>query len=218
MVTVKGMVAGLVLALSLAGCVSGDMATRSAVSANDLTIATQGVQRTAAPTAVPLAAMFQIVDLRVSVPRSLEVSEANTFLPNADIVWRGDPLGDRYAQIETILMDAGQIVMGRGQGRPAVAELVVTRFHGVTEKTRYTVGGNHNMRFDLTLRDPDTGAVLFGPKKVVADVRAAGGAKAIEEDRIGRTQKVVVTERLREVIQRELGLRPMAEPLQVAMR
>lgn len=218
MVTVKRLVASLAVAVSLSGCVSGDMATRGSASANDLTFATQGVQRATAPVNLPLAAMFRIDDLRVSVPETLRVSEANTFLPNADIVWRGDPLGDRRAQIAAIMADAGQAAMGRGQGRPAVVELVVTRFHGVTEKTRYTVGGNHNMRFDMTLRDPETGAVLFGPKNIVADVRASGGAKAIEEDRIGRTQKVVVTERLREVIQRELGLQPLAAPMQVALR
>lgn len=218
MVTVKRLVASLAVAVSLSGCVSGDMATRGSASANDLTFATQGAQRATAPVNPPLAAMFRIDDLRVSVPETLRVSEANTFLPNADIVWRGDPLGDRHAQIAAIMADAGQVAMGRGQGRPAVVELVVTRFHGVTEKTRYTVGGTHNMRFDMTLRDPETGAVLFGPKNIVADVRASGGAKAIEEDRIGRTQKVVVTERLREVIQRELGLQPLAAPMQVALR
>lgn len=212
------MTLALIAAAALSGCVSDDMATRAASGGPDLTIATQGAYRAPDMTALPLAAMYQVVDVQVNVPRTLKVSEANTFLPSADIVWRGDPLGDRYAQIAAIIDTAAQPVIGRGTGRPVVAEIVVTRFHGVTEKTRYTVGGNHNMRFDLTLRDPDTGAVLFGPKKVVADVRAAGGAKAIEEDRIGRTQKVVVTERLREVIQRELGLRPMAEPLQVAMR
>lgn len=218
MVTVKRLVASLAVAVSLSGCVSGDMATRGSASANDLTFATQGAQWATAPVNPPLAAMFRIDDLRVSVPETLRVSEANTFLPNADIVWRGDPLGDRHAQIAAIMADAGQVAMGRGQGRPAVVELVVTRFHGVTEKTRYTVGGTHNMRFDMTLRDPETGAVLFGPKNIVADVRASGGAKAIEEDRIGRTQKVVVTERLREVIQRELGLQPLAAPMQVALR
>lgn len=218
MFTAVRMISALALAFGLSGCVSGDMATRSATDATGLTIATQGGYRTPDAAAMPLAALYQIVDVQVVVPRDLKVSEANTFLPSADIVWRGDPLGDRYAQIEAIMDSAAQPVIGRGMGRPAVAELVVTRFHGVTEKTRYTVGGNHNMRFDLTLRDAATGEVLVGPRPVVADVRASGGAKAIEEDRIGRTQKVVVTERLAEVLQRELGLRPQPVLLQAALR
>jgi hypothetical protein len=212
------MISALVLALSLSGCVSGDMATRAAGNGPGLTIATQGAIRAPEATGQPLAAQYQITDVQVTVPRDLSVSEANTFLPSADIVWRGDPLGDRHAQIAAIIDTAAQPVIGRGTGRPVVAEVVVTRFHGVTEKTRYTVGGNHSMRFYLTLRDAATGAVLVGPRAVVADIRAAGGARAIEEDRIGRTQKVVVTERLAEVLQRELGLAPRPVILQAALR
>jgi hypothetical protein len=215
------MIAMLLLALGVSGCVSGETATRGA-EGPDLTIATQGAYRAPDPASVPLAATVQVVDVRVAVPQSLRVSEANTFLPMADIVWRGDPLGDRHAQIAAIFQTAGQSILGRGAGRPVVAEIVVTRFHGVTEKTRYTVGGNHNMRFDLTLRDAATGAVVLGPREVVADVRASGGARAIEEDRIGRTQKVVVTERLMQVLQSEMGLPQQAAPVPapelVAMR
>ena len=40
------------------------------------------------------------------MPRSLKVSEANTFKPRADIVWRGEALGDRYQQVEAIFADA----------------------------------------------------------------------------------------------------------------
>lgn len=222
MKTTGRMIAALVLSLGLAGCVSNDTATRAATEGPGLTIATQGAYRGPDLSAVPAASLVQVVDVRIAVPQSLRVSEANTFLPSADIVWRGDPLGDRHGQVAAIFQSASQAILGRGTGRPVVAEIVVTRFHGVTEKTRYTVGGNHNMRFDLTLRDVTTGAVVLGPRPVVADVRAAGGARAIEEDRIGRTQKVVVTERLMQVLQAELGMAPqmppVAAPELVAMR
>lgn len=29
----------------------------------------------------------------------LSVSESNSYYPNADVVWRGDPIGDRIQQI-----------------------------------------------------------------------------------------------------------------------
>lgn len=47
--------------------------------------------------------------------------------------------------------------------------------------------------------------MIDGPRKVVADVKAAGGYKAIAEDDAGRTQRVVVVERLAQVIARELS-------------
>lgn len=218
MKTTGRMIAVVMLALGLSGCVSSDTATRAATEGPGLTIATQGAFRGPDLSGVPVASVMQVVDVRIAVPKGLSVSEANTFLPTADIVWRGDPLGDRHAQVAGIFQNASQAILGRGNGRPVVAEIVVTRFHGVTEKTRYTVGGNHNMRFDLTLRDVTTGMVVLGPRPVVADVRAAGGARAIEEDRIGRTQKVVVTERLMQVLQAELGMAPqMPAPAPVAV-
>jgi hypothetical protein len=84
-------------------------------------------------------------------------------------------------------------------------DIEVTRFHCLTEKTRYTVGGVHSLHFMLTVRDADTGVVIDGPRAVVADVKAAGGAQAIAEDDMGMTQRVVVVQRLSEVIHRELS-------------
>ena len=45
-----------------------------------------------------------------------------------------------------------------------------------------------------------------------AGVKAAGGARAIAEDQAGRTQRVVVVERLTEVIRRELSAPMVAVP------
>ncbi|NOX39651.1 MAG: hypothetical protein GXP05_03795 [Alphaproteobacteria bacterium] len=46
---------------------------------------------------------WHVQDVRVNVADSLSVSEANRLIPNADIVWRGDPYGDRRVQIEDII-------------------------------------------------------------------------------------------------------------------
>ncbi|MEO5614722.1 MAG: DUF6778 family protein, partial [Cypionkella sp.] len=50
-----------------------------------------------------------------------------------------------------------------------------------------------------------TGVVLQGPRLIVADVKGAGGNRAVAEEQAGRTQKVVVTDRLTEVLRRELS-------------
>ncbi len=55
------------------------------------------------------------------------------------------------------------------------------------------------LHFMLTVRDATTGAVVDGPRLVKADVKASGGAGAIAEERIGRTQRVVIVEALSQI-------------------
>jgi hypothetical protein len=134
------------------------------------------------------------------------VSEANVFYPIADVVWRGEPRGDRYAQVERIFQEAAAEASGpMTHGRAVNVVIEVTRFHCLTEKTRYTVGGTHALHFTLTVTDAATGQVIDGPRAVVADIKASGGAQAIAEDQMGQTQRVVVVARLAEVIRRELS-------------
>ncbi|MFN4153175.1 MAG: DUF6778 family protein [Paracoccaceae bacterium] len=184
---------------------------------SQMTFATQG-QAGPVSTAGPqvLAAQYDVEDIRISVPAKLKVSEANMFYPVADIVWRGEPLGNRHAQVMSIFKEA----MDRGThtmttGRKVVVDVEVTRFHSVTEKTRYTVGGTHSMRFNLTVRDAVTGVVLDGPRLVAADARAAGGTQAVAEEQMGRTQRVVVVERLAGAIRAELSAR-VTDPMLIS--
>lgn len=199
-------IATLGLALALSACVSSEPASRG-VSDDALTLASRGtgaIPQGAGPRIV--APLYTVRGVRVDVPRELRVSEANSYYPMADIVWRGDPVGDRYAQITSIFEAAAQRATASMQGpREAVVSIQLVRFHGVTERTRYTVGGNHNMVFDLTVLDAATGAVIDGPRRIEADARAAGGQAAIAEEQAGRTQKVVVTEKLVETLRRELS-------------
>lgn len=143
--------------------------------------------------------------IEISVPDSLRVSEANVMVPVADIVWRGDPLGDRRQQVAAIFQAAAlQATADLTEGRGVILSLQVTRFHALTEKARYLTGGNYALRFVMTLRDAETGIVIDGPREVEADVRASGGVRAIAEDNAGRTEKVVITERLVQVLRYEL--------------
>jgi hypothetical protein len=204
------------LALALSACVSSEPASRS-MSGDALTLASRGTGSIPETGSVRvMAAQYDVADVQVTVPRELRVSEANTFYPMADIVWRGDALGDRHVQIASIFNDAAERATGgMNTGRTVAVQIELVRFHGVTEKTRYTVGGTHNMVFDLTVRDAASGAVLDGPRRVVADAKAAGGQAAIAEEQAGRTQRVVVTEKLVEVLRRELSA-PVTDPALVA--
>jgi len=219
--------ASLAAALVLSACVATEPASRG-VTPDALTLASRGTGSIPDTGVTVLAPLYTVSDVRVSVPRSLRVSEANVFYPMADIVWRGDPVGDRHQQLATIFNDAARKATATMNGqRPAVVQIELVRFHGVTEKTRYTVGGTHDMVFNLTVLDASTGAVLDGPRTVRADVRAAGGQAAIAEEQAGRTQKVVVTEKLVETLRRELSgpvsaatlaSKGVALPTEVALR
>jgi hypothetical protein len=150
---------------------------------------------------------FNVQHVRVNVPKTLRVSEANRFYPGGDIVWREDPLGDRHAQVKTIFEGAmlkGVREMGPREGVPVLLDIEVTRFHALTEKARYTVGGVHALQFYMTLRDPETGKPYGAPQFVKADFKALGGRAAVRAEAAGLTQKKRITDQLSGVIQKEL--------------
>jgi len=206
----------LAVVMGLSACAGGgpDVMRSDRVQ---MTLATQGrADPGAGEVRQVLAAQYDVQDIRISVPSKLKVSEANMFYPVADIVWRGEPMGNRHAQVMSIFkeaMDRGTFTMTTG--RKVVVDVEVTRFHSVTEKTRYTVGGTHSMRFTLTVRDAATGMVIDGPRLVAADAKAAGGAQAVAEEQMGRTQRVVVVERLASAIRSELSAR-VTDPMLIS--
>ncbi len=194
----------VVLSLMLSGLLSGCVAPDGAApQASDEVVSF--VAQADTQVAAPLEAQV-VTGVTLVIPPGLRVSEANSYYPLADIVWRGDPPGDRREQIRSIFADAvAAAALDAGSGRPVRAEITLRRFHSLTEKTRYTVGGVHSIKFDLTVRDAATGAVIDGPRRINADVPASGGGRALAEDRAGRTQRVVIVEGLARVLRRELG-------------
>ncbi|MBY5988901.1 DUF6778 family protein [Roseovarius atlanticus] len=186
-------ICALIVALTAAGCSAPETATRNAP-----------LDTTPAIISVP---SYDIQDIRVSVPKSLKVSEANRYYPGGDIVWREDPAGDRHAQVKAIFEDAmrqGVDAMRPGKV-PAILDIQVTRFHALTEKARYTVGGVHSLQLHMLLRDPETGLAFGEPQFVKADFKALGGQAAIKAESKGLTQKYRITTHLASVIQRQLG-------------
>lgn len=153
-----------------------------------------------------LPADLNVTDIRVNVPRQLTVSEANVYYPRADIVWRDDPIGDRYQQIKSIF----ETGFGRGtahmkDGLPVILSVELVRFHSLTEKARFNVGGVHNMVFKLSFNSAVTGQPLMPTRRVEANLDAFGGGQAMVAERQGQTQKVRITSYLSQVIQAELA-------------
>ena len=64
-----------------------------------------GTFRTYYDDPVPAAqsANWRLSSVHVTAPRSLVVSEEEVYVPKADIVWREDPSGNRYEQVEALM-------------------------------------------------------------------------------------------------------------------
>ena len=191
-------------ALGLSGCMMSDPPSRSGLGAPSL--------------AAQQPSGYNVKRVTVQVPRSLTVSEENTYKPAADIVWHGEAAGNRFAQVEKLTRDG--ITAGTGAfrtGRAVTLDVQVARFHALTQKTRDSFGGKHELIYALTLRDAATGEVLREIPRVNATVRAAGGAAAQAEEAVGRTQAVVIREALAASIQKELGRGAGGDRLQAAV-
>jgi hypothetical protein len=139
---------------------------------------------------------WRLSEVRVDVPRSLVVSEAKTLLPTADIVWREDPMGDRYDQVGKIMQAA--VVRGaqglRGS-RPVIISITVTRFHALTFEAELSNSdwGVHNIDFIAQVVDARTGEVLVPATKIRAETPAWSGARMREARRKGITQKSMIS-------------------------
>lgn len=151
-------------------------------------------------------APVSIRNVTIRVPDTLKVSEQNLYYPSGDIVWRGDPPGDRRLQVKAIFEEG----IGRGAATlsgPASVDLdvEVLRFHALTQKARYSIGGVHSIKFAVTLLDPDTGEPVVPSRIVQADLEAYGGEEAIQAEERGFTQKYRITNHLANVIVVELS-------------
>ena len=195
-------------ALGLSACASVNSVDSNAYydTASRAAPVTSSLNAPVASVAPVALANFKVVAVNVSVPQSLRVSEANRYYPSGDIVWREDPIGNRHAQVDAIVT-AGltQGVAGFAGEREVVLDVVVTRFHALTEKARYTIGGVHAIQFEMTIRDAETGEILMASRPIKADFDALGGRTAVAAEARGITQKVRITNHLAFVIQQELG-------------
>lgn len=143
--------------LLLGGC-----AARFATSYDDLPKAT--------------AQSWRLSAVRVTVPETLTVSEAENFVPSGDIVWRGDPPGDRRAQVAAVVKSGVTLgAQGLRGPVPVVFDVQVTGFHALSMKAylRAPSGtGVNSTGFLLTVRRASDGAVLHGPVQIEADMPA----------------------------------------------
>lgn len=164
----------------------------SACSTGPAVDVTQNVTLPTGLAAQAEAADWQVTDITVIVPEALTVSEANTIKPRADIVWREDPIGNRHQQVQALMQEAVDFALAplTDEGMTQVTvELEMVRFHALTERSRYTVGGEHEIEFIFTVRNAETGVALTGPIPVDLTFRALGGSRAVQAEAEGIFQR-----------------------------
>lgn len=153
---------------------------------------------------------WKLSGVSVTVPDSLTVSEANTFAPDADIVWHGEEFGDRRAQVKAIVTEGLQRGAQGLKGRRAILLTArVVQFHAVTPiAIDRAPGAVHNIKIDVQVYDAVTGKQLTKAQRISADLEANVGTAAIVAAVQGQTQRVRIVHHLASVTAGWLGIGP----------
>ncbi len=163
-----------------------------------------------APIDVSRSASWALNSVTVVVPANLTVSDQNLFAPNADIVWHGDPPGDRKTQVGAVLKTGVTQGASRLPGNmPVDIRITLERFHAVTPRAASRApAAVHNITYTAQVIDATTGAALTAPKRINADLQAYVREAALDAANKGQTQKVRITAHLAAVTRAWLGIGP----------
>lgn len=147
-------------------------------------------------------ASWRVRDVRVVIADEVRVSNnPNISKPPEEIVWWGDPRGDRKEQVSAIMkratQDGASFLKGRNQVQ---VELHLQRFHALTPKARSReLAGWHDIQFSMFVRDLQ-GNVLARSGTIDAGFVGLQGEKAREAVARGQTQKVRINRRVAGVV------------------
>ncbi len=163
-----------------------------------------------APPSPEVTKTWKLVDVIAVAPDELSVSNRNGFAPSADIVWWGEPFGDRRAQVAAIL-DEG-ITAGASDlagSRPVTMTAKLIRFHSVTPAAiARAPAAVHNISYQFQVFDADSGVALTQPTFIDADLEAYVGSAEIAAAIQGQTQRVRIVDHLAAVTRGWLGYGP----------
>lgn len=154
------------------------------------------------------AAGWLVAKVDVRVPRTLTVTEQNSYAPNADIVWREEIGGDRYKQVDAIITEAAQRGSSKLRGsRRVILQIDMQTFHALSQRARSSLSssGVHNIAFVARILDARTGTPLTQDAQIQADLVAFVGADAIAAEAKGQTQRVRIVSHVSKVIEGWLG-------------
>lgn len=153
---------------------------------------------------------WRLNNVAVEVPEHLTVSNSNTLAPNADIVWHGEPFGDRKAQVAAIIdegVSAGASDLNGDQ--PVTMAVRVATFHAVTPAAiARSPAAVHNIGYVVQIFDSRTREPLTEPQTISADLEAFVGTSAVTAAISGDTQRVRIVRHLEAVTRGWLDLGP----------
>ncbi|WP_199261678.1 DUF6778 family protein [Paracoccus binzhouensis] len=154
---------------------------------------------------------WRVASVEVAVPETLTTSEENSYAPDYDIVWHGEPAGDRRAQAAAILREGIEKGAAGLHGKTRV-RIVATlgQFHAVTPIVRETLqnSGVHNIQYSLQVFDARSGVALTQPQQIKAEFPALVGKAADAAEARGQTQRVQIVNQIALVTQNWLGSGP----------
>jgi len=149
---------------------------------------------------------FNIISVDVVIPENMPVStDPNLRYPSPEtLVWWEDPPGDRKAQVQQLVADAvrrsaDRLLTGT---RPVRIEILIDQFHAMTPRARSSSLqlGVHEIRFDVSVLDAETGVVVASESDLNADLQAYSGASALLAEQNGQTQVVRIKDRIDQVM------------------
>ncbi|MFP1644968.1 DUF6778 family protein [Pontitalea aquivivens] len=156
---------------------------------------------------------WRLAGVDVTVPETLSVSEDNTvYVPKADIVWQGEPFGDRRAQVARLLREGITHGAAGLNGKQRVRfRVTLQTFHALNEKSRRSAPagtGVYDIRYTIEVVDARNGAVIVPAQAVAADFPGQTGTAATQMEARGITQRVQVVGHLAATTAGWLGLGP----------
>jgi hypothetical protein len=153
---------------------------------------------------------WTVVDVRAIAYDSRSVSEDNILLPFADIVWHGEPAGDRRAQVAAIVAEGVREAAAPLDGpREVEIHIAVDRFHGVTPAAiNRSPGAVHDVTFRAAVVDRDTREVLVEPVRIEADLIAYTQRVAVISRLNGETERQRIVDHVAAVTAGWLGTGP----------
>ena len=155
---------------------------------------------------------WHVMDVRAIVHDNRTVSDDNVLIPVADIVWHGEPAGDRKAQVAAIVAEGTRAAAAPlSRGRPVEIHIAVDRFHGVTPVAiNRSPAAVHDIVFRIAVVDGRTREVLVPPERVTASLVAHTQTNAILSRLEGQTERQRIVDHVAEVVAGWLGTGPDA--------
>ncbi len=139
-------------------------------------------------------AQWGLGNVIVEVSNELTVTDkpSRRYPPVTELVWYGDPPGDRKAQVIALMSDAvraGTVDALAGEA-PVQLKLNITEFHAMTPRARSSQLqlGVHEIKFDIAILD-EAGNVIASEDGARADCRRSAALRRFRQSSSARDKR-----------------------------